>query len=122
MNIAYAIMHIYPQAGPLIDFLVQDDSDGQGPYIAQWNLEAPQPTQEELQAAWEEYLAAEAGKPPVLTSEQRIAELEGENIDLMLALTQIYEEKEAEKAIAQEESINTMLAITEIYEMIIGGN
>lgn len=53
MNIPQIITHLYPQAVPLTDFIVQDDSDGSGPYIAQWNLEAAQPTEEELQTAWE---------------------------------------------------------------------
>lgn len=53
MNIALAIMHLYPQANPITDFIVQDDSDGEGPYIAAWNLEDPQPTEEELLEAWE---------------------------------------------------------------------
>ncbi|NQX66816.1 hypothetical protein HQN90_11845 [Paenibacillus alba] len=53
MNIAQAIMHLYPDANPLTDFIVQDDSDGQGPYIAKWNLESPEPTEEQLQSAWE---------------------------------------------------------------------
>ncbi|MEC0264458.1 XkdW family protein [Paenibacillus anseongense] len=53
MNIPQAITHLFPQAVPFTDFIVQDDSDGNGPYIAQWNLEEPQPTEEELQAAWE---------------------------------------------------------------------
>ncbi|OAS17153.1 XkdW family protein [Paenibacillus oryzisoli] len=52
MNIAQAIMHLYPQSIPMTDFIVQDDSDGNGPYIAQWNLEDPQPTLDDLQSAW----------------------------------------------------------------------
>lgn len=43
-----------------------------GPYIASWNLEAPQPTESELQAAWEAYLEAEANKPPELTEVDRL--------------------------------------------------
>jgi hypothetical protein len=53
MNIAQAIMHLFPQANHMNDFIVQDDSDGMGQWIAQWNLEEPQPTEEELQAAWD---------------------------------------------------------------------
>jgi hypothetical protein len=53
VNIAQVIIYLFPQAKPLIDFTVQDDSDGNGPYIAVWNLEADQPTEEELEAAWE---------------------------------------------------------------------
>ena len=30
------------------DVLLQDDSDGNGPYIKEWNLDTPQPTQEQL--------------------------------------------------------------------------
>jgi hypothetical protein len=83
MNIALAIMHIYPNANPLIDFIVQDDSDGNGPYIAAWNIPDPQPTEEELTAAWTAYEAAEAAKPPVLTPEQEIAALKAENNSLL---------------------------------------
>jgi hypothetical protein len=38
-----------------------------GQFIAAWNLDEPQPTEEELQAAWAAYLEAEANKPPKLT-------------------------------------------------------
>lgn len=71
-------------------------------------------TQEEIDAI--------RNAPVLPTPEQRIADLEEENINLMLALTQVYEEKEADKAAAQQDSITSMLAITEIYEMITGGN
>jgi hypothetical protein len=42
-----------------VDFIVQDDSDGKGPYIAAWNvkdasgIDVPQPTDADLQAAWD---------------------------------------------------------------------
>jgi hypothetical protein len=72
----------------------------------------PPPTQEELDAI-------EAARPR--TDAEKIVALQGENINLMLALTQVYEEKEAEKVALEQESIDNMLAITELYEMIIGG-
>jgi hypothetical protein len=59
MNIALAIMHIHPTSSPTTDFTVQDDSDGQGAYIAVWNVkdatgnDIPKPTAEELQTAWD---------------------------------------------------------------------
>lgn len=53
MNISQSILFLYPNTNPLTDFIVQDDSDGNGPYIAQWNLTEPQPTEAELQAAWD---------------------------------------------------------------------
>ncbi|MEK3900751.1 XkdW family protein [Paenibacillus sp. FSL R7-0179] len=43
-----------------------------GPYIAVWKLDAPQPTEAELQAAWEAYQEAEANKPPVLTEMEQL--------------------------------------------------
>ncbi|MNV83112.1 XkdW protein [compost metagenome] len=46
-----------------------------GPYIAAWNLDVPQPTEVELEAAWEAYLEAESNKPPELSEvEQLLAE------------------------------------------------
>ena len=57
MNIAQAIMHLYPDSKPLIDFIVQDDSDGNGPYIASWNLSDEQPTPAQLEQAYAEFLA-----------------------------------------------------------------
>ncbi|WP_342547614.1 XkdW family protein [Paenibacillus sp. FSL P2-0089] len=48
-----------------------------GPHIAVWNLDAPQPTEAELQVAWEAYQEAEANKPPVLTE---LEQLQQENL------------------------------------------
>lgn len=43
-----------------------------GPYIAVWKLDEPQPTEAELQAAWEAYQEEEANKPPVLTEMEQL--------------------------------------------------
>ncbi|MGE7615585.1 XkdW family protein [Paenibacillus sp. NPDC101420] len=43
-----------------------------GPYIAAWNLDSPQPTEVELEAAWEAYLEAEANKPPELSEVEQL--------------------------------------------------
>ncbi|MFD1777000.1 XkdW family protein [Paenibacillus rhizophilus] len=138
MNIAQAILHLYPDADPLGDFEVwnvgpapvlhpgaedkgrvryeiKKPEDGEepvegihyryvvdfnrltegedydivdrGPYIAIWNLEAPQPTEEELQAAWEAYLEAEANKPPEPPTE--VEQLRADNAALLLELAQV---------------------------------
>jgi hypothetical protein len=50
-----------------------------GPYIAAWNLDVPQPTEVELEAAWEAYLEAEANKPPELSE---VEQLRAENTAL----------------------------------------
>ncbi|ETT45206.1 hypothetical protein C162_21758 [Paenibacillus sp. FSL R7-269] len=136
MNIALAIMHLYPDAIPFRDFVVQNNGpepelrpgaeekgriryeikppeDGEepqegvhyrygidynlltegedydlierGPHIAVWNLAAPQPTEAELQTAWEAYQEAVANKPPELTE---IEQLRMDNAGLLLELAQ----------------------------------
>ncbi|MEK4353387.1 XkdW family protein [Paenibacillus sp. FSL R5-0475] len=123
MNIALAIMYLYPDAEPMRDYMVQDNGpepvllpgaeekgrvryeikpleededpvegvhyrygidynllvEGEeydlverGPYIAAWKLDAPQPTEAELEAAWEAYLVAEANKPPELSEVEQL--------------------------------------------------
>jgi hypothetical protein len=57
MNKALAIQHLYPQAQILADFVVSQDEKGQ--FISHWSLDAPEPTEEELEAAWEQVQAAE---------------------------------------------------------------
>lgn len=47
----------------LVDFVLQDDSDGNGPYIAKWLHPNKRPTAQEIEAAWpavQAALAAEA--------------------------------------------------------------
>lgn len=46
MNISDIIKIKYPEAESLKNYKIQDD--GLGPYIAEWNLEAPKPTQEDI--------------------------------------------------------------------------
>ncbi|MDH6372547.1 hypothetical protein M2444_004360 [Paenibacillus sp. PastF-3] len=43
-----------------------------GPYIAAWNLDVPQPTEAELEAAWQAHLEAEAKKPPELSEVEQL--------------------------------------------------
>ena len=128
MNIAKAILHIYPQADIMKDFTIQDDgptavlrsginglfrfqlrplAEGEteevegihyrmavdynrltlgedydiverGPYIAVWNLPEPQPTEEELQQAWNAIKDLPEEAEP-LTEAERIRQLEAEN-------------------------------------------
>ncbi len=59
-NLSLAILHIFPSARPMIDFLVVDN--GLGPEIAEWNLSAPRPSVEELMKAEEAASLTEAKK------------------------------------------------------------
>jgi ATP-dependent Clp protease ATP-binding subunit ClpA len=106
MNIAQTIVYLYPEAKPFIDFVIQDDSDGSGPYIAAWNLPDPQPTEADLQAAWDELQALPPPPEPV-TPEQRITALEAE--------------KEALRAEMGAKDRENKMALFEIYSMLMGG-
>ncbi|MRN57038.1 XkdW family protein [Paenibacillus monticola] len=112
MNIAQTIMYLNPTANPMTDFVVQDDSDGEGPYIAAWNLPDPQPTEAELQSAWEAYQEAEANKPPQLTEIEQVRE---ELAQTQLALTDNYEQLLA----TQDEATSAQLALAEMYELVL---
>jgi hypothetical protein len=48
--IYHAIKHLFPGIEDH-QFLLQDDSDGRGPYIAKWDHPSPQPTPQQIQAA-----------------------------------------------------------------------
>ena len=39
------------------DFILQNDSDGKGDYIKEWNSDKPQPSASEIQTAQDEYQA-----------------------------------------------------------------
>lgn len=51
MNIAEAILSLYPNADPVADFEVRDD--GKGPWLARWDEAklGPRPTEQQLVAA-----------------------------------------------------------------------
>lgn len=46
----------FPEADFLKDIILEDRSDGNGPYIREWNLDIPSPTAAEL-SIWEEDVA-----------------------------------------------------------------
>jgi XkdW protein len=56
MNIALALKHLFPDKIQPDDYYVFEEVDGV-PEIIIWNMEEPQPTEEELQAAWLDYQA-----------------------------------------------------------------
>ncbi|MFD5022725.1 XkdW family protein [Paenibacillus sp. NPDC058367] len=157
MNIALAIMYLYPNAKPMYDFIVQDngaepvlregaeekgrvryeikqpekdespiegvhyrygidynllvvgedyDLVERGQYIAVWNLDAPQPTEAELQAAWAAYQEAEANKPPELTETEQ---LRADNAALLLELVQT----QARQDQAEQDQAALLLSLVE---------
>lgn len=58
MELWKALAHLFPNAHPMRDYELRDDGDG--PYIARWGLDDPQPTPAQLAAAIAAYDAAEA--------------------------------------------------------------
>lgn len=46
VNIANAILGLYPDLDPTVDFTARDEGDG--PYLAEWNNSYPEPTEEDL--------------------------------------------------------------------------
>lgn len=73
MDFVRSIEHIYPDIVVGDHYKLQDD--GFGVYIAEWNYHKQQPTQEELEQAWEQIKNVPPPEPPP-TLEERIAELE----------------------------------------------
>lgn len=58
-SIVEKIVHMQPSAAPLVEFSVQDKSDGLGPFIARWDESlGPQPTDGELKAVTQEQVDA----------------------------------------------------------------
>lgn len=53
------LKQIYPQADFMREIVLQDDSDGKGAYIAQWHLAIPQPTEADIQVAYEAAIQTE---------------------------------------------------------------
>ncbi|MCY8857037.1 XkdW family protein [Bacillus atrophaeus] len=57
-----AIMYKYPDAEVMRDFKLRNE--GGDSYIAEWNIRAPIPTKEDLQAWWEELQQNPPYEPP----------------------------------------------------------
>lgn len=72
-NLALIISYLFPNASPISDYTCQDNSDGNGPFIAFWNETklGPQPTQEQLLAAESDALF-EVGKKEYINAMQRL--------------------------------------------------
>ncbi|MDH6371744.1 hypothetical protein M2444_003543 [Paenibacillus sp. PastF-3] len=77
-----------------------------GQYIAEWNLDEPQPTEVELVAAWAAYLESEANKPPELTETEQ---LRADNAALLLELVQT----QARQDQAEQDQAALLLSLVE---------
>lgn len=120
MNMVKAILYIYPDADPWHDFRVKrelvDDEFVESIYI--WNLPGPQPTEEELLAAWDA-IKDLPPEPVPPTEAERIAVLETDSIHTMIAVTEAFEVQQAADGQREQETTTTMLALAEAYEIIL---
>jgi hypothetical protein len=55
-----ALAYLFPTAVPGKDYRIFDAQDGNGPFIAAWNLPDPQPTPDQITAAIASYDAQQA--------------------------------------------------------------
>lgn len=69
-----SIKYLYPTAVPLVDFVLQDNSDGNGPFIAKWDEAklGSKPTKAELDAV---SIVADKARLDAETSDKAKAEL-----------------------------------------------
>lgn len=72
MELGATISYLYPNLENGRDYILMDK--GEGPVIVSWNAGVPQPTELELQTAWEEYQTSP--KPVEIPMEERIKSLE----------------------------------------------
>lgn len=70
----------------MIDFVVRDDSDGRGPYLAEWFSNQPQPSKEQIETAME---------PPAELSAIHQIHSELERVKGLMVKKQILSEAEA---------------------------
>lgn len=69
--------------------------------------------QAELDSEW-------GARPPVPPSiEDKVAQLQVESVETMLALSEVHETTAQQDAMREQEGIDTMLALTEAYELIL---
>lgn len=103
MSLYHAIKHIYPDIKD-DDFIVYDD--GNGAVIREWLSESPKPTNEELNAAWDE--VKDMLPPDPLEELSEVDKLKEENVKL---------KEELEKV--REESQMNAFAIMDLAEMLL---
>lgn len=98
------------------DLLVEgEDYDiiDSGPYISFWNIDAPIPSQDTLESAWQAYLENEDIEPPYVPTEIEL--LQDELTSTQLALTDTYEQL----LISQDETTAVQEALVEVYELLL---
>lgn len=113
MNIALAIKYMYPNAKTPQDFEVIDLNNGEPAFISEWNLSEPQPTEAELQAAWEQLQTLPPSQEPSTSKQLTSEQLESVNAMLALELAQV------KIKINQQEQANADLLLSLVKNGVI---
>ena len=111
MNKALAIKQLYPDAEFGIDYEVVDHMDGHGQIISKWELDSPIPTDEELNAAWEDYLNIPQEETSV---EDEVAKLQEEKAEQDKLINTLQEQLDEQAKI----NSSNMGAIMELSMMV----
>jgi hypothetical protein len=53
MDLQRAVLKLFPEAVPHEDFLIVTNPETNSPELTVWNLDAPQPSEEELRLTWD---------------------------------------------------------------------
>jgi hypothetical protein len=77
-NLNQIIQYLYPEAKPLQDYTLQDNSDGRGPFIAHWDEQklGPRPSLESLALKESEAVAALSKKAEQEAIDKEITTIE----------------------------------------------
>jgi hypothetical protein len=67
---------------PNIDFILQNDNDGRGNYIAQWMSDKPQPTTQEIETAHAEWQAEHDAQEYARNRQAEYPEI-GDQLDML---------------------------------------
>src|SRR3990167_7529738 len=55
-NLANIIIWKYPELKPFTDYILQQDNETEGPYLKEWNVNLPRPSEKEIMSFEQEWL------------------------------------------------------------------
>ncbi|WP_433958534.1 XkdW family protein [Cytobacillus horneckiae] len=102
INFESAIRRLFPEARPNIDYIIVADFDGVQE-IKYWGYDAPQPSIQELQIAWEEHLDNPPIEPPTPAEELQAVKLQ------LASVLKINAEKEIELQTLKEQNASILV-------------
>lgn len=86
VNYNAAIQYLYPQSKPNVDYVILAEDGKQT--IHKWNMPVKEPTEKELQDAWNKFL--EQPREEILTPEEKVVNLEEEVLKLKKDIAELH--------------------------------